>query len=1145
MILKLPDLKTLRLALITGAIPSAMAQSSASFAIDPQGQVWIEAEGALGRSNLADLKRLGAMGARSFPALEKREAASWAEMLPLEREAWVADALAQAPVLFDLPGAEELGRVVLECLRLGNDRMGLRWLEAEGASEPRALLRVVGPPYYTLLRALDRIGGGRAPVAYVEKQPGVWVELGWSHPLLMLVQPPAGRIVLVRPPSEWAMLEEAPFRDVYEVTELSLPERPVALRESKSEMPRIAVPLSLRPGGSQDSPELWALQDDPVTELNELVQNASDDLLHRLAFAVGEKGGKKVIVVRARQASKQAPPVLIFRSAQAYKHYLKLPNLFVPAGHRLHPPLRRDQVRKLLADDASLVTWLQPEGKNSFVPFTLPESAFRPLWDWVDYVLDHDAEALEAWMQSMQLDLEAFASEEESGGKPRKPPASEGKEKKPARDRGRGGSDDAAYYQQSLFEEGAEDEGKAAPLEELTVAHKAEPSQLQKRLRELEEAFLSFEGGLDSPERHEAWPVLATLNTQLGNTDDAGICWVNALWDREEEAARSWAWSWFLAEAQGVPQPEGSRSARAWVTRATLSSGKGREVPGDDLDRLLAREEPAAADLRALAAYLVHACAQPNPSEALVSRLGPVSRFLEAHERLLPVRPMWMAWAYLTRLARGDVLALARARDRALERLYHGGLRPEQDLPSFLRFAGQPTSQRFRAVRQWMSELAELAQRWVSSGHTSGQTSAYVDLIFAFGLAKLGEADVARARLASAKSALVGKEEGHQVLYSAFEYRIRQALDGKPHAGPLPTELMEYLEHLERLERYVVDCLRKHSQILEPDTRINPYRHWGARVNEFEKALAEVADLTSKEEVVARVEKLLREAPRGSKGAQQRLRVVQAGLEAAPRVGEEFARKMLEAALLTYDELPEARDVQELGMQAGLLEKALFVAGHFGRSESLHPLVTRLLAMIQAQKKGQPHQAMEPLAASTFRGLRKLGLRDEIDQVLRAMAELVLEGQEVKSIDFTKRDQGPAALRALLQVAGGWYFFGKDAQADAVLQVARQVLLTGSLPAREQTSLAAAYARAAGQAPVEMAQKRLEEVFKSVKGVRDTYTTSTHFMVSQLNVTEAAVLAVVSDDFTMGAQARRWLDDDELLVRRRIHRDVREAMEKG
>jgi len=38
------------------------------------------------------------------------------------------------------------------------------------------------------------------------------------------------------------------------------------------------------------------------------------------------------------------------------------------------------------------------------------------------------------------------------------------------------------------------------------------------------------------------------------------------------------------------------------------------------------------------------------------------------------------------------------------------------------------------------------------------------------------------------------------------------------------------------------------------------------------------------------------------------------------------------------------------------------------------------------------------------------------------------------------------------------------------------------------------------------------------------------------------MLALISDDFTLDPEARKRLDDDEFLVRRRIHRDVREAL---
>ncbi|MFO0845591.1 MAG: hypothetical protein U0797_24935 [Gemmataceae bacterium] len=871
-----------------------------------------------------------------------------------------------------------------------------------------------------------------------------------------------------------------------------------------------------------------------------------------MSLAVGETKAEDDRVVRVRQSKQGRRRCSCSTAVAEYKHYLKLPNLFLPVGKTLHPPLRRDQVRKLLAEDAASVTWLHPGEGGSFAPMSLPEDSFRPLWDWIDYVLDHDKESLQAWVQAAQFDFEPFVCDEETGGKPRKPPGGEAKPKG-VKDRAGGREPTSPEMNYApLAEERAESEEGKAPLDDFGTIVKVEPTLAQKQVRALEEGFLALEGGLDLPERQEMWPRMAALYAQLQTADDAGVCWMNAMWERDEQAVRAWAWAWFVSEAHAVPTRQDSPRSqpRSWVGKAVAPPAKAREVPAEDLDRLLAIEEPATADLRALAAYLVHAAVQASPSPTLVERLGPLSRFLEAHEKLLPVRAVWLAWSHLTLLSRGDVLALARARDRLLERLYHNGLRPEQDLPSFLRFAGQPTSQRFRAVRQWMVELSSLAQEWLKADaglpSATAQTPAYVDLMFSFGLARLGENDAARDLLARARQALHGKDDAHTFLLSAYEYRIRQALDGKPHTGPLPDERLQELEIIERLQRYVVDRLRRHSEILEPDQRINPYRHWGARISDFERALAELTDLTDRNELARRVDKLLAEVPKGSKGAEPRARVVRAGLEVAPRVGEDFARRMLDQAVPAYDGLPETKDLAVLTEQAAFLEKALFVAGHFGRVEAVHPLVSRFQKMLQGQRGAQALQFLDKVAKECFKGLRKLGMRDEIDQILRQMADLVLEGQEVKAVDFKKYpgNQGPAALRALLQVASGWYFFGRDSQAEPILQAARSALLANELQAREQTELAKAYAKAVGQAPVEVAQKRLEEVFKSLKGIKDTYTTSSHFSVSQLDVVESVVLAVVSDDFTMGTQARRWLDDDEYLVRRRIHRDLRSLMDR-
>ena len=107
---------------------------------------------------------------------------------------------------------------------------------------------------------------------------------------------------------------------------------------------------------------------------------------------------------------------------------------------------------------------------------------------------------------------------------------------------------------------------------------------------------------------------------------------------------------------------------------------------------------------------------------------------------------------------------------------------------------------------------------------------------------------------------------------------------------------------------------------------------------------------------------------------------------------------------------------------------------------------------------------------------------------------------------------------------------------------AHSTVLRGDLKNVEQTKLAAAYALTVGQAPVEAAQRGLEELLERLTNVWDNFTTITHYSLTQLEVIEAIITAIVNEDHTMGADARRWLDEDEFLVRRRIHRDLRHLL---
>ena len=423
-------------------------------------------------------------------------------------------------------------------------------------------------------------------------------------------------------------------------------------------------------------------------------------------------------------------------------------------------------------------------------------------------------------------------------------------------------------------------------------------------------------------------------------------------------------------------------------------------------------------------------------------------------------------------------------------------------------------------------------------------------MIFAFGLARLGERDAAVGLLSRARAVLGGEDDAHHLLFNAFEYRIQQVLDAKAHSGPLPQEQMEFLDDLRINERkdkdaylyYVVDRLRDTSRILEPHQKIEPYRYTFTRISEVDKALAELPDVADRTQVADLVHKLLRGLHKEQDGIKTRHRVVRVALDQAPRVGEEFSREMLDEALASFD-ASESGDPNTLGNQAKLLQKALFVAAHYDRLEHVHALLTRFRKLLQGQNDAASLDSLDVLVGQCFRGLAKLGLRDEADQLVSLTAESLTGRRDLADSEAL---QDPAAhvatLRALLYIAAEWLYCGQERHAEPILRIGRALLFSSHLVPMEQTPLACAYVAAVAQAPLDLAQKHLEEVFSRLQNIRDTFTTNWWYSQSQLRVIEAVVLAVVSDDFTLGADARRWLDDDEYLVRRRVHKDYRAAM---
>src|SRR5262245_54701401 len=133
---------------------------------------------------------------------------------------------------------------------------------------------------------------------------------------------------------------------------------------------------------------------------------------------------------------------------------------------------------------------------------------------------------------------------------------------------------------------------------------------------------------------------------------------------------------------------------------------------------------------------------------------------------------------------------------------------------------------RAEKVRGRILWLRDLAASWVADRpqHRGARSKPYADLMFVYGMARLGFGDTpACSRLwREARQELTNLDEIHQWLCSALSFRIRQAVEGEPHAGRLSRSLRDRLEQMERTTRYKVQRLLAHSRILEPYERVDP-----------------------------------------------------------------------------------------------------------------------------------------------------------------------------------------------------------------------------------------------------------------------------------------------------------------------------------
>jgi hypothetical protein len=1134
---RFPNQDTLQLALTTGIVPPTVSLQSATVGIDSQGRPWAQVTNAP-KAMQTGLKRLGVEALSQAPSAG-RAASCWFELLPPVRSRTLPETTNQIPVLFWLQRPESLVVLVGEMLRLGNDRQSYRWL-TDAKGQTSVLLRVIGPPYYTLLRALEGtfdIGGlGQSlPVrAFVEQAARVWVELGFEHPMADKLQLAENNLLLIEAGGQWVWLDNAPFADIYDILHFELAHEQTNW-QANTHLDKLIVPLRLVAGGASDVAEMWVLRDEPMAQLDQLVRDLPDRVLGQLAFAVGELDGQTIIVLRTRPGP-AARTELVLRGIR-YLPYSRIPNLYVPVGYQLQPLLRRDVLMQMLAPDPAQIVWLHPTGGTAFVPESLPDSAFQPLSEWVNYVIDQQRVALREWVQSTEFDFDSYlCKDDEPPSEPKPPSKSASRPTGNKKTRPSAPPAGVPPAQESAHTVDGSTIGAASNKSNPAIADLSVTNRLRHELAQLEAEFLALEGvPLDDTRRLAYWPRLAHLNAQLGMKVDALLCRLMVLWELPKQADSMLA-EWLQEEKLLERQQE-------WVNLLRETITKPMPTPGE---------------LQLVALTLLVLPRQPQVLQALTPLLPQVSHFLSNHDGTLSVRLAWLAWLALVRVHGADVLSLARTRDRLLERLLNEGLSPERDMPNFLRYHNQNDAQLVRLVQQCLPQLHQEAIRWAASERQGAAVNRpYVDLIFAFAAARLGDHDFSRFLVQQAQTRLAQGDETEQLLLRMFVYRIQQAIAGESTTTLLPEHFRDELGQLsnntkqQRMcpPRYAAERMLKESRLLDPLDRPDPYRHIRrVYMPQLQAQLAELADEKDPVRLAKRIQSVIQFNPQDPHFAELSHRVLVKTLPLAPRAGETTASRLLTLVSSSLDaagRLPDSyRD------QSELIEQALIVAGHFGKVSMVAELVNRFVELIRAQPPSKRPLAIGSTVGTCLRTLRKFGLRQEVAQLLADFEQLLLQNQPLADAALLYDSKSwVEVLPSLLNVASSWLDLGEFQKAQPIFAEVKRILFVHQFDSskdrllpKDYAKIASAYAQALAALPVDQGLQARLEFFNKLDSLPNSQTTASYFSQLHLQVVEAFVCSFASEEMLVGATARRWLEEDEFFVRRRIHRDMQQAL---
>jgi len=977
-------------------------------------------------------------------------------------------------VLFKLEDSQSLLDFAAELLRLGCDRISYCSTVQNGGG---VLIRVVQPPLFSLYKAQDRIGGLQAYVATPAGQESVWTQIGFAHDFVENIHAP-DRSLIVITEQAWEFLADGPWTSLYDALDISMAS-PRSWQSVDPVPPRVPVSLRFSRKARTENPELWILRVNAVDGMERLLNQLPEADINRLQVAVctaPNQADRPAILLKTRNRHQSS--TLGDIGGESYAPWLGLENLYIPSDAVLKPPLRRDKLQSLFAADPDVISIMREDDQRRLGLESIPVNAFSPLEDWVDYVIHSRRQELVVWARAACFDFDGY----ESSALEWQQKALQDKNTENDHHTSDSETAGAATRPQQVVKSANNKLTAGAPPVEPVVI---EVGDEEKQLLALEKDFVESGCAVDHPRRAQMWLQMAQLNQSIGQHKNAMLCWVRALWLQQ---TASYDLPWAVVPA--------GQTEESWVKNL-----------GDSL-------QPNQKHVRDMATGFICGYTPQHGTQD-------IQRWIDVHDECLDVRSLWLLHCRLSELSGVDKLRLIRTRDRIFARLHHG-LSLDRDVPVFLRFGGRQLND--TGMRLVVDALHALWKRFQNCKRQRSPleadttlTSAYTALLFAWAFARFGESETAGKLQGKASSDLPTDDAVHHYLMRCYQVRIQQALQAIPREMPLPATLSGELNKLDKLQRYKVDRLRQASLILESQERLDPISGFLLAGNsEGDRQFSQLRGIQDPVELGQALDTIIDKALAGGPCVETSAWLDRA-MDFFPLLGDAMAIEKLLRLLGHIDACKPAE-------QLHLLEDALMLAALFNREDMVSDFVQQVEGLLDKLPREARQQAGKILFQSTA-SLRRVGLLHQGMRIVRK-AEQLFAGSDV------------ASLIARMPIAQAYAELDNLDKATSIIDEATSVLEKTPMQMQERLQLHRAVALAVGYLPLQAAFDRFAILERQLPMITDNFNTNSHFSLSVLHFMESLVLAMANEKLAMGEQGKKWLDEDEWLVRRRIQHDL-------